>query len=100
MTAITAARELPSLRCVVFEGRPRPGIKILASGGGRCNVTNRVVRPADFHGDRALVARVLRRFDENDAVSFFAELGVPLKHEPEFDKYFPESDSAKTVLDA
>jgi len=25
---------------------------------------------------------------------------VPLKHEPEFDKMFPESDSAQTVLDA
>ncbi len=100
MTAITAAREAPSLRCVVFEGQPRPGIKILASGGGRCNVTNGVVTPSDFNGDRALVARVLRRFDEKRTVAFFAELGVPLKHEPEFDKLFPTSDSARTVLDA
>jgi predicted Rossmann fold flavoprotein len=104
MTAITAARESAksdgSLRCVVFEGQPKAGIKILASGGGRCNVTNRVVSPSDFHGDRALVARILRRFDENDTVRFFAELGVPLKHEPEFEKLFPESDSAKSVLDA
>ena len=100
MTAITAAREGPSLSVVVFEGQPRPGIKILASGGGRCNVTNRVVTPSDFHGDRGLVARVLRRFDENDTVEFFAGLGVALKHEPEFDKLFPETNSARTVLDA
>jgi predicted Rossmann fold flavoprotein len=100
MTAITAAREAPHLSVVVFEGQPRPGIKILASGGGRCNVTNRVVTPSDFHGDRGLVARVLRRFDENDTVEFFRGLGVALKHEPEFDKLFPETDSAKTVLDA
>lgn len=100
MTAITAAREDPSLRIVVLEGQPRPGIKILASGGGRCNVTNRVVTPSDFHGDRSLVARVLRRFDEEDAAEFFEGLGVALKHEPEFDKMFPASDSAKTVLDA
>ncbi len=100
MTAITAAREDASLRVVVLEGQPRPGIKILASGGGRCNVTNRVVTPSDFHGDRSLVARILRRFDENDAAEFFEGLGVPLKHEPEFDKLFPVSDSARTVLDA
>jgi predicted Rossmann fold flavoprotein len=100
MTAITAARERPSLRCAVFEGQRKPGIKILASGGGRCNVTNLVVSPSDFHGDRGLVARVLRRFTEKDAVRFFEELGVPLKHEPEFDKMFPESDSAQSVLDA
>jgi len=104
MTAIIAARESAktdgSLRCVVFEGQRKPGIKILASGGGRCNVTNLVVSPSDFNGDRGLVARVLRRFNEKDAVQFFDELGVPLKHEPEFDKMFPESDSAQTVLDA
>jgi len=104
MTAIVAARERaksrPSSRIAVFEGQAKPGIKILASGGGRCNVTNRVVSPSDFHGDRALIARVLRRFDENATVRFFEELGVPLKHEPEFDKLFPESDSARTVLDA
>jgi len=104
MTAITAAREAARiaspLRCVVFEGQPKAGIKILVSGGGRCNVTNRRVSPSDFHGDRALVARVLRRFDEDDTARFFEELGVPLKREPEFGKMFPESDSARSVLDS
>jgi predicted Rossmann fold flavoprotein len=100
MTAITAAREAPSLAVAVIESRPRPGVKILASGGGRCNVTNRSVTPADFNGDRGVVARILRRFDERATVRFFEELGVELKHEPEFDKLFPVSDSAHTVLDA
>jgi hypothetical protein len=100
MTAITAAREAPSLRIALLDGSPRPGTKILVSGGGRCNVTNRVVRPSDYHGDRAFVAKVLRRFDERRAVRFFQDLGVPLRHEPEFDKLFPESDDAHTVLAA
>ena len=100
MTAITAAREAPSLSVAVLESRPRPGVKILASGGGRCNVTNRSVTPADFNGERSVVARILRRFDERATVRFFEELGVELKHEPEFDKLFPVSDSAHSVLDA
>ncbi len=100
MTAITAAREAPSLAVAVIESRPRPGVKILASGGGRCNVTNRSVTPGDFCGDRSVVARILRRFDERATVRFFEELGVELKHEPEFDKLFPVSDSAHSVLDA
>jgi predicted Rossmann fold flavoprotein len=33
-------------------------------------------------------------------VAFFAELGVELKHEPEFDKLFPVTDDAHTVRDA
>ena len=100
MTAITAAREGSSLSVAVIESRPRPGVKILASGGGRCNVTNRAVTPGDFNGDRGVVARILRRFDERATVRFFEELGVELKHEPEFDKLFPVSDSAHSVLDA
>jgi predicted flavoprotein YhiN len=60
MTAITAAREAPPLRIALLEGTAKPGTKILVSGGGRCNVTNRTVKPADFHGaDRKLIARVL-----------------------------------------
>lgn len=106
MTAITAAREARALpaarapRIALLDGELRPGKKILVSGGGRCNVTNRTVTPADFHGDRRAVARVLARFGADDAVRFFDGLGVPLKHEPEFDKLFPVSDDARTVLDA
>lgn len=100
MTAIVAARTRPGISVALLEGQARPGAKILASGGGRCNVTNRVVRPADFHGDRPFVAKVLARFGADAAVRFFAELGVELKHEPEFDKLFPVTDDAATVLHA
>ena len=42
-TAIMSARRLPRARVVVFDGASRLGAKILVSGGGRCNVTNRQV---------------------------------------------------------
>lgn len=100
MTAIAAARATPGLRVDVYEGATRAGIKILASGGGRCNVTNQRVIASDFQGDRRAIARVLRRFDAGRAAAFFEELGVQLKHEPEFDKLFPVTDSARTVVDA
>ncbi|MCG3134453.1 MAG: hypothetical protein HMLKMBBP_01759 [Planctomycetes bacterium] len=87
-------------RLALLEGTARAGTKILVSGGGRCNVTNRVVKPSDFHGPRDAVARVLRRFDADAAARFFARIGVELKHEPEFDKMFPVTDDAHTVRDA
>jgi predicted Rossmann fold flavoprotein len=100
MTALVAGRERAGIALALLEGSQRAGTKILVSGGGRCNVTNRVVRPADFHGDRSFVAKVLKRFDERRAAQFFEDLGVALKHEPEFDKLFPVSDDAHTVLAA
>lgn len=100
MTAITAARRDPSLRVVLLEGARRPGAKILVSGGGRCNVTNVAVTARDFHGDRAVIARVLKRFGAGDARRFFAGIGVELVVEPEFNKFFPVSNRARDVLEA
>src|SRR5215208_3211252 len=76
------------------------GAKILVSGGGRCNVTNRIVTEADFWGgSNRTVRSVLRAFPAEHAAKFFSELGVTL-HEEEDGKLFPDSNHARTVLDA
>jgi len=99
-TAIFAARRNPSLRIGLLESAKRPGAKILVSGGGRCNVTNRTVRPEDFlGGNPRLIARALSAFSARDAERFFVDLGVRLHEEPN-GKLFPDSNSARTVLEA
>jgi predicted Rossmann fold flavoprotein len=100
VAAIFAARCLPGARVVVFDGARRLGAKILVSGGGRCNVTNRVVVASDYWGgDRRVIDSVLRAFSSADAVAFFESLGVRL-HEEDDGKLFPDSGSASTVVDA
>ncbi|MGE3843470.1 MAG: NAD(P)/FAD-dependent oxidoreductase [Vicinamibacterales bacterium] len=99
-TAIFAARTRPDLRIAVLDGARSLGAKILVSGGGRCNVTNRHVVAADFNGgSRRTIARVLEAFSAEDTIRFFAQLGVALHEEPH-GKMFPDSNRAKTVLDA
>jgi predicted Rossmann fold flavoprotein len=98
--AIFAARRLGPGRVLLLDSARRPGAKILVSGGGRCNVTNREVTDRDFNGGpRPLLRRVLRAFTAEDAASFFRELGVAL-HEEEDGKLFPDTHKARTVLDA
>lgn len=99
-TAIFAARALPAAKIVAFDGARKLGAKILVSGGGRCNVTNVRVTPADFWGGSSnTIKNVLAAFNEQRTVEFFRELGVPL-HEEEWGKLFPDSNEARTVLDA
>src|SRR5437867_159602 len=87
-------------RVTLLNAHPRVGLKILMSGGTRCNVTHNAVSERDFSGgSRAFVARVLRAFDVPATLAWFEELGVALKLEPT-GKYFPVSDDAQTVLDA
>jgi len=97
MAAIAAARA--GARVVAIDGAKKIGAKILISGGGRCNVTNEVVRAGDFNGSRNAIAKVLRTFDVAATIAFFEELGVPLKRE-ETGKLFPVSNRARDIVDA
>jgi predicted Rossmann fold flavoprotein len=96
-TAIFAARRGAAV--TVLDGARTLGAKILVSGGGRCNVTNERVDAGDFWSKGSpFVRRVLRSFTAEDAVAFFAELGVALHAEP-LGKLFPDTNRARSVLD-
>ncbi len=100
-TAIFAARLMPKHSVLLLDGARRLGAKILVSGGGRCNVTNRVVTTNDFCGGSAnVIKRVLREFPAERTVEFFRELGVDMYEEEDNGKLFPVTDRARTVLDA
>lgn len=87
-------------RVTLLNAHPKIGLKILMSGGTRCNVTHREVTAADFHGgSRHVVARILRAFTPEETRAWFESMGVALKLE-DTGKYFPVSDDAQTVLDA
>lgn len=100
MAAVWAGRTAPAARIVVLDGARTLGAKILVAGGGRCNVTHHEVDATAYAGSTpAAIRRVLRRFDVEATVAFFAERGVALKRE-ETGKLFPTTDRAQTVLDA
>ena len=61
MAAIAAAQN--GARVIAIDGAKKIGAKILISGGGRCNVTNEIVRAEDFNGSRNAIAKVLRMFE-------------------------------------
>ena len=101
--AIAAAQTLAQEKregCVLLlDGMKHIGVKILVSGGGRCNVTHDVVTPQDFFGNRNIIRNVLAAFPVERTIAWFASLGVELKCEPT-GKFFPITDKARTVLHA
>lgn len=96
--AETGGKSGPSL-IVVLDGARTIGTKILVSGGGRCNVTHDVVTSTDFFGNRHIIKNVLAAFTVENAIKWFASLGVELKRE-ETGKLFPITNKARTVLNA
>lgn len=102
MAAIWAGRtsQYPKLRIIALDGAKVLGAKILVAGGGRCNVTHHVVDELQYAGSsRNSIRNVLGRFNVEQTVAFFSQLGVQLKQE-ETGKLFPVTDDAHTVLDA
>ncbi|HTO92567.1 MAG TPA: NAD(P)/FAD-dependent oxidoreductase [Candidatus Sulfotelmatobacter sp.] len=99
LTAAIRAAE-SGAHVTLLNAHPKVGLKILMSGGTRCNVTHREVTAADyFGGSRNVVARILRAFTPDQTREWFESLGVALKLE-DTGKYFPVTDDAQTVLDA
>lgn len=101
--ARTAREAGKELRVLLLEKNLRPGLKILISGGGRCNLTTtRQGKDLErqYGRRRGLWLRhALRAFPPQDLVSLIESRGVRL-HEEDLEKIFPVSRRAKDVLDA
>lgn len=90
-------------RVVLLEKNPRVGVKILASGGGHCNVTTTLAGPAlaeafGREGGRFL-GPALRRLPPVAVRAALHDLGVPTKEGP-LEKVWPVSMRARDVADA
>jgi predicted Rossmann fold flavoprotein len=94
--AISAARRGGSV--VVLERLPRVGKKILATGGGRCNLLNENLPASSFTStDPGLVASVLDRFGRDGIRAFFEGLGLRLQTD-DAGRVYPATNQAASVL--
>ncbi|MBQ6476490.1 MAG: NAD(P)/FAD-dependent oxidoreductase [Clostridia bacterium] len=100
MAAAEAA--LCGAKTLVLERNEKPGRKIAITGKGRCNITNDCDSDT-FFGSVSRNPRFLysaySRFNSQDTIAFFENLGVPLKRE-RGNRVFPVSDKAFDIVDA
>ncbi len=96
--AIGCAEGMPKKKTVIIEKQTRIGRKLLASGNGRCNITNRNAAPNHYYGDKKIIASVLDKFSPSDCESFFNKMGVLFRDEGD-GRVYPYSNRASTVLD-
>ena len=70
MAAISAARE--GAQVTIVEQREHLGKKILSTGNGRCNLTNKYMDVSCFRGDdTTIVSKILDNFGYQETISFF-----------------------------
>lgn len=97
VAAIEAARTNREAQIYILEQKDALGKKLLATGNGRCNLTNENMSPSFFRSDHnAIVPQILERFDYKDTLGFFAELGLMTKSRDGY--IYPRSDQAQTLV--
>lgn len=101
MAAAAAAKS--GARVCVMEADMRAGRKILVTGNGKCNLTNRRLDASCYRSDslplydRNCIMKIINRFDNEAVIRFFYEEGLLTR---ERDGYvYPYSEQASSVLD-
>jgi len=98
MASIAAAEK--GAKVLLLEKGHKLGQKLAISGGGRCNVTNRMpIEDLVKHipGNGRFLYSALSDFNNEDIILFFEELGIPLKEE-DHGRMFPVTDKAQSVV--
>jgi predicted Rossmann fold flavoprotein len=100
MAAIAAGEQ--GGKVLLIDKGDKLGRKLAISGGGRCNVTNRLpVEEIIKHipGNGRFLYSAFSLFNNEDIIQFFENLGIKLKEE-DHGRMFPVSDKAQSVVDA
>ena len=95
--AIAAKRKKPYLSVALVEALPRAGKKILATGNGRCNLTNLNASAEDYN-EPNFVSSVLNEYFPEYIIDFFENIGLKTFADSE-GRVYPMSNMASSVLD-
>ncbi len=96
LAAITAAKQ--GANVTLIERKDRICKKLLATGNGKCNFTNKSIKYLDYRSQRAGVySDYISQFDEKEVISMFQNMGMLVKEKNGY--CYPRSEQASTVLD-
>lgn len=100
LMAAIVAKDL-GIDVAIVEVNDRIGKKILVTGNGRCNITNKnIAHPYNnFHSENnSFFQKALNNFTVEDTKNMFLSLGLPLT-ELDSGKMYPKSLQASSVID-
>lgn len=101
--AVCAGRSGAFGEVLLLERGPRVGKKLLATGNGRCNLSNRFFTPANYRSRKGdspeFIRPAFEAFGLTETLAFFESIGI-VPYEEDGGKLYPRSLQAAAVLDA
>ena len=99
MMAALSAAENSQNEIILLERQARVGKKLLATGNGRCNLSNRDADKGGYHGNEpGFSAHARKVFSVADTLRYFERIGLMTVQEAS-GKIYPYSDQANSVVD-
>ena len=95
--AINAKRLCPQKEIAILEALPKIGKKILATGNGRCNLSNLGALSHPYKNYK-FASAALKRYPPEKTLEFFKSLGL-LTFSDDCSRVYPMSNAATSVLD-
>ncbi len=81
---------------LILDHNPKIGSKLLISGGGKCNVTNGLIKPKNYLGDQRFVRHIIKRFDQYRLLQWLQDRGV-FPEVRKNDQYFCQNSASEIV---
>jgi predicted Rossmann fold flavoprotein len=96
VAGITAAKQ--GAKVTILERMDKPGKKLLSTGNGRCNYTNRNQMLRNYRGSHPEFAQnILNQFTLENTIDFFSDLGILPKDRNGY--LYPNSNQASSILE-
>ena len=96
--AVYLKQKAPEKSVRILEALPRVAKKLITTGNGRCNISNKNISLDRYHGENKEFCRyALEKYDLSCCEKFFESIGIPFIYEG--DKAYPASLQAGSVVD-
>jgi hypothetical protein len=85
----------------IYEKNNKVGKKLLATGNGRCNITNETINLSHFHSnsDLSSIKNILNNFNYHKCKQFFQNIGIEFIQGNKT-RVYPMSQAASSVVDS
>jgi predicted Rossmann fold flavoprotein len=83
-SGLMLASLLDSSRFILLEGSDTIGKKLKVSGGGRCNLTNKILSEDNYYGDKGFIKPILDSFSNIDLLDCFRDVDLVIKNKTQY----------------
>jgi predicted Rossmann fold flavoprotein len=101
-SALSAKKQFPHAKVIIFEKAAKVLGKVKVSGGGRCNVTNATFETkllaANYPRGENFLRKAFEQFNTQSTIDWFEKRKVALKTFPD-GCIFPVSNDSQTIID-